>query len=57
MSDERKASTPDIPWRQMVSMRNRLIHGYGAVDRDVLWDVVHDDLPDLVTRLHRELGK
>ena len=39
----------------IVGMRNRLIHGYGAVDRDVLWDVVHDDLPDLAAKLQRGL--
>lgn len=55
VSDERKAAAPDIPWRQIVGMRNRLIHGYGAVDRDVLWDVVHDDLPDLAAKLQRGL--
>jgi uncharacterized protein with HEPN domain len=55
VSDERRAGTADIPWRQIIGMRNRLIHGYGAVDRDVLWDVVHDDLPKLVSKLKKEL--
>jgi len=32
-------------------MRNRLVHGYFAVDRDILWTVVHDDLPGLITAL------
>ena len=57
VSERRKAAAPDIPWRQIMGMRNRLVHAYGAVDRDVLWDVVHNDLPDLAGKLCSELGK
>jgi uncharacterized protein with HEPN domain len=57
ISAARQAAAPVIPWRQIVGMRNRLIHGYGSVDRNVLWDVVHDDLPDLITNLSTELEK
>ncbi len=45
---------PGIPWRQIVSLRNRLIHGYDEVDCDILWKIVTDDLPDLVKALDRE---
>lgn len=47
---------PDLPWREIIGMRNRLVHGYAAVDRDVLWDVVHDDLPGLIAQLDRAIG-
>ena len=57
VTEERRKLTPDIPWRQIIGMRNRLIHGYGTVDRDVLWDVVHDDLADLIAALQRELNR
>jgi uncharacterized protein with HEPN domain len=43
----------DIPWAQIVSLRNRLIHGYDAVDMDVLWKILTDDLPLLVTQLEK----
>ena len=36
-------------------MRNRLIHGYFAVDLDILWTVVSDDLPELIESLERLL--
>jgi uncharacterized protein with HEPN domain len=42
---------PDIPWTQIVSLRNRLIHGYDAVDLDILWQILVDDLPGLVDQL------
>ena len=31
---------PEIPWRQMIGMRNRLVHDYGRIDLDVIWDAV-----------------
>lgn len=40
-----------IPWRQIVAMRNQLIHGYLGIDLDVVWDVVAVELPLLVRQL------
>jgi len=40
-----------IPWPQIASMRNRLIHGYDFVDYDILWQTVTEDLPALVAAL------
>ena len=51
VSEAGQASFPSIPWRQVVGMRNRLIHGYDAIDCDVLWDTIRDDLPPLIERL------
>ncbi|MCY4611833.1 MAG: DUF86 domain-containing protein [Gammaproteobacteria bacterium] len=42
---------PDIMWGKIVGMRNRLVHGYDAVDLDVLWSVVKFDLPILATQM------
>jgi uncharacterized protein with HEPN domain len=50
---ERYAS---IPWKEIVGMRNRLVHGYDAIDLDVLWDTVRVDLPQLIVELERILG-
>lgn len=47
----RTSAYPEIPWPQIVSLRNRLIHGYDAVDRDILWQIVVYDLPSLITIL------
>jgi uncharacterized protein with HEPN domain len=55
VQDERKRAMSDVPWKQIAGMRNRLIHGYIAVDLDILWNVVHDDLPVLIERLAKEL--
>ena len=44
---------PSIPWLQIVGIRNRLVHGYDAVDLDVLWDTIIDDLPPLIAELEK----
>ena len=51
MSPEECANYPDIPWHEIVSLRNRLIHGYDSVDFDILWQVVKNDLPPLIDQL------
>ena len=45
--DEIKASYPDIPWRVIVGMRDRLAHGYFGIDYLIVWDVVGNRLIDL----------
>lgn len=53
VSGPTKGRYPSIPWHEIVGMRNRVIHGYDAVDLDVLWDTVTVDLPPLVDQLGR----
>jgi len=54
---EDRALYPDIPWPQIVGLRNRLIHGYDAVDQEILWQIVVKDLPPLVTALEEILAE
>ena len=44
---------PQIPWPQLISLRNRLIHGYDQVDFDILWQIVTQDLPALESELQK----
>lgn len=41
------AAHSQIPWAQMRGMRNRMVHGYFAVDLNVVWDTVQSSLPNL----------
>lgn len=50
-----RARHPDIPWTEIVGLRNRLIHGYDSVDFDILWQIVSDDLPPLIAVLEKAL--
>ncbi len=51
ISAEFRAAHPAIPWQQMASMRNRLIHGYDEVSLTIVWDVVQHDIPTLIAQL------
>ena len=53
VSPECQLALPEIPWREIVGMRNRIVHEYLGVDEDVVWEVVSYDLPSLVTVLER----
>jgi len=57
VSPQARTAHPDVPWRQIVGLRNRLIHGYDVVDLNVLWDIIEDDLPPLVAQLQAMLGE
>lgn len=48
LSNEFKANYPDIPWREMMGMRDILVHEYNRVDLETVWDVVQNDLPQLI---------
>jgi uncharacterized protein with HEPN domain len=45
------ARHPDVPWRSMRGMRNRIAHGYFDINLDVVWDTVQTALPDLLAHL------
>jgi uncharacterized protein with HEPN domain len=53
VSVEFKEKHPGIPWKHMVSMRNRLIHGYFDINYDIVWDTVKSDLPSLIPALKK----
>ncbi len=44
-------SQPDIPWRNMRGMRNRIAHGYFEINLDIVWDTVQTALPELLKKL------
>lgn len=48
---------PEIPWSEMVAMRNRLIHGYFQVDFSLLWETIRVDMPRAKSQLQEILGE
>jgi uncharacterized protein with HEPN domain len=42
---------PQLPWRQMSGLRNRLIHDYDTVDLEIVWTILTTDLPPLLLEL------
>lgn len=47
---------PAIPWRQIIGMRHRVVHDYLAVDLDIVWAVVTNDLPLLIPLLEQAIS-
>ncbi|MCK9580328.1 MAG: DUF86 domain-containing protein [Methanoregula sp.] len=51
ISSEFRGRNPNIPWSDIIGMRNILIHHYFGIDRDAVWKVVEHDLPALKSQL------
>lgn len=57
ISDTLRAKYPEIAWRQMAGMRNRLIHGYFDVNNDLVWETVRTELPPLIKMVKSVIRK
>jgi len=55
VSPSTRSALEEIPWPDVVGMRNRLIHGYFDVNLDILWATVQDSLPPLIQSLESAL--
>jgi len=51
VSEQTRSQHPDLPWREMVTLRNIVIHEYDNVDLTIVWDTVKKDLPPLIDAL------
>lgn len=51
ISDSTREANPEISWRKIVGLRSRIVHGYFEIDLRIIWKVVHDDIPDLISQL------
>jgi uncharacterized protein with HEPN domain len=56
LSEGTRNTARGIPWPLIVSMRNRLIHAYFDIDRDILWKTATDELPALLPQLEAMTG-
>ena len=51
ISDETKNTYPDIAWRDIIGMRNKLTHGYFGIDWNIVCSVLTNDIPALKTQI------
>lgn len=51
VSADTQAEIAELPWRDMIDMRHRLVHGYYDINLDILWSTLRQDLPPLIETL------
>lgn len=51
ISKECQNRYPNIPWSDMIGMRNRLVHAYFGIDYDIVWQTVTESLPSLLKEI------
>ena len=49
--DDYRLKYAQVPWREAIGLRNRLIHGYDVINLDMVWAVLQEDLPRLIAAL------
>ena len=52
LPDDLRAEWSEVPWRQVIGLRNWLIHGYDGIDTEILWDVLAFRAAELVAHLN-----
>ncbi len=57
VSSDLKLQHPEIPWREIINVRNRLIHGYFDINHDILWGIATHDLPPLIRNLEMMISE
>lgn len=51
ISEDFENRNNDIRWRQIYGLRNRIVHDYEGVKFDLVWEIVSEDIPDLIEKL------
>lgn len=57
VSEKTQKTLPNIPWKQIVGLRNRLIHEYFDVDYDIIWQTIREGLPPLLVEIKTYLNQ
>jgi uncharacterized protein with HEPN domain len=57
LSPELTNGHPEVPWRQIIGMRHRVVHDYFAIDPDILWTAATRDIPPLAAQIHTILDE
>jgi uncharacterized protein with HEPN domain len=56
ISDMCRERYPEVPWKELKDMRNILIHQYGAVDLQIVYETIQSDLPPIIIALNEVIG-
>ncbi|CUU11301.1 Uncharacterized conserved protein, contains HEPN domain [Armatimonadetes bacterium GBS] len=47
LPEDVRATAPEVPWKQIIAMRNILVHSYFEIDTDIVWNTVQQHIPTL----------
>lgn len=53
LSETFKRGHPQVEWRKIAGLRDKLIHHYFGVDWDIVWDIIRNKIPDLEEKIRR----
>ena len=53
ISEDFKRLHQTVPWRQIIAQRNVIVHEYGEIDQSLIWNVIKENLPNLITTVER----
>ena len=53
LSQQRRKQVSQISWRQIIGLRNVLMHAYDVIDNPTLWNILTKDLPQLIKKLEQ----
>jgi uncharacterized protein with HEPN domain len=60
IDDEHRVAYPEIPWKEMAGMRDKLIHHYFGVNFEIVWTIINDELPGVREKMEvilKEIGR
>mgnify|MGYP001806887128 CR=1 FL=1 len=53
ISPEFRQTYSQIPYNQIIGMRNKLVHDYDGINLELIWDVIENYIPDLINQLEK----
>ena len=56
ISGETRSAFPNLPWKEMIGMRNVMVHEYDGIDMVIVWDTVKSDVPALIALLEKTIS-
>jgi len=57
VSSQTRNNLPNIPWKEIIGMRNQLIHCYFEISHKIVWKTLREDIPKLILELQKVIPK